>query len=73
MNQDASNAEIAAEVAGMRLSLLNEWVTRSTLMMLRHRAYSAADFTQVATDSAFGGCAVGTAGITLEARLKRSR
>jgi hypothetical protein len=52
MNRDASNAEIATEVAGMRLSPLNAWVTRSTLTMLRRRAYSAADFTQVATDSA---------------------
>lgn len=72
MNRVASNAEIAAEVARMRLSLLNQWVTRSTLMMLRRRAYSAVDFTQVATDSAFGGCVVRTDGVILEARLMRA-
>ena len=71
LNHEASTVDIRREVAGMRLTPVNAWMTRSILRMLRRRAYSADRFRHIAADSAFGGCAAYTDGIGLEIRLTK--
>jgi ubiquinone/menaquinone biosynthesis C-methylase UbiE len=71
MNHDATNADIDREVAQMRLSRWNAMMTRSTLRMLRRRAYSTDRFARLAADSLFRACDVHAAGIELEVRLTK--
>jgi ubiquinone/menaquinone biosynthesis C-methylase UbiE len=71
LNQDASNADVAREVAGMGLSRLNAAITRSTLRFLRRRAYAGGDFARVAAGSAFGGYEVRADRLDLEVRLTK--
>jgi ubiquinone/menaquinone biosynthesis C-methylase UbiE len=72
MSSDASTADIAGEVKRMELSPTNAFFTRSTLAMLRRRAYSPAEFKQLVARSAFRTGDVRTEGIGLEVRLHRS-
>jgi ubiquinone/menaquinone biosynthesis C-methylase UbiE len=71
MNRDASNHDVAREVAGMGLSRFNAAITRSTLRFLRRRAYAGGDFARVAAGSAFGECDVRAEGLELEVKLTR--
>jgi ubiquinone/menaquinone biosynthesis C-methylase UbiE len=71
LNAGADNADIAREVAAMRLSRFNALVTTSTLRFLRRRAYAGADFARLTAASAFGGGDIHTDGLDLEARLTR--
>jgi ubiquinone/menaquinone biosynthesis C-methylase UbiE len=73
LSNDASSAEIDREVRGMKLSLLNTFVTKLVLgTMLRRRAYSPAQFERLVADSPFRACEIRKDGIGLEARLKKS-
>ena len=71
MSHEATSADIAREVRGMRLSRLNAFMTRSVLAVLRLRAFSAQRFTGLAAASRFGTCEVYHDGIGLEVRLRR--
>jgi ubiquinone/menaquinone biosynthesis C-methylase UbiE len=71
MSRDASGADIAREVASMRLSRVDAVMTRMTLATLRLRASSPARFESLAAESAFGTCTVRTEGITMEIRLTK--
>jgi len=73
LSKDASSAEIDREVRGMKLSLLNTFVTKLALgTMLRRRAYSPAQFERLVAESPFRGCEIRKDGIGLEVRLKKS-
>jgi ubiquinone/menaquinone biosynthesis C-methylase UbiE len=71
MNRDATHAEIAEEVRGMGLGRVGSFMTKATLEMLRRRAYSRAQFEQLAADSPFRHCNISTAGIGLRVRLTK--
>ena len=72
MNREATRADVAREVKGMRLSRVNSFMTRLTLStMLRRRAYSAARFERLVAHTAFGSCETHTSGMTLEVRLTK--
>jgi ubiquinone/menaquinone biosynthesis C-methylase UbiE len=73
LSKDASSAEIDREVKGMKLSLLNTFVTKLALgTMLRRRAYSPAQFERLVAESPFRACEIRKDGIGLEVRLKKS-
>jgi ubiquinone/menaquinone biosynthesis C-methylase UbiE len=72
MSNDASTADIAEEVKRMELSSASAFFTRSTLAMLRRRAYTATAFQQLIARSAFRTGDVRTEGIGLKVRLLRS-
>jgi hypothetical protein len=71
MSREATNADIDREVRTMRLNPLNAMMTRSTLRMLRRRAYSTDRFERLAADSLFRGCDVQSEGISLEVHLTK--
>jgi ubiquinone/menaquinone biosynthesis C-methylase UbiE len=71
MNHDATAAEIAHEVDGMRLGRVAAFTTRQTLHGLRRRAYTPAQFTATVAESAFKTCVITTEGIGLEIRLTK--
>ena len=72
MSRDASHADIDEEVKGMELGRLSAFMTKATLERLRNRAYSPAQFQRLAAESPFHACEMTTAGIGLEARLKKA-
>lgn len=53
------------------LGLLNGFMMRCTLSILRRRAYSPAQFERLVAESAFRTCHIKTEGIGLEARMKK--
>ena len=69
LNHDSTAADIAGEVAKMRLSPVNALVTRFALRWLRRRARTAERFRSLASASTFGRCEITTDGIGLEVRL----
>ncbi|GIH08605.1 methyltransferase type 11 [Rhizocola hellebori] len=71
MSREASRADIAAEVGGMRLSGFNAFMTRLALAGLRRRAYSPERFRELVAASPFRTCEIHTEGIGLEVRLTR--
>jgi ubiquinone/menaquinone biosynthesis C-methylase UbiE len=71
LSRDASGADIDQEVKRMELTWLNAFVTRSTLAMLRRRAYTRAQFERLVAESAFRTCDIQTEGIGMEVRLKK--
>ncbi|MGA3183051.1 MAG: class I SAM-dependent methyltransferase [Candidatus Dormibacteria bacterium] len=72
MNRDASDAAVAAEVRGMKLSRVNAFMTRLILArFLRRRAYSPARFRSLVALSAFPSCEISTEGMALEVRLRK--
>jgi ubiquinone/menaquinone biosynthesis C-methylase UbiE len=58
LRPDASAEAIAAHVKGMGLGWFNSLLTRLTLSMLRKRAYSAEQFRQMASQTAFQTCEI---------------
>ena len=70
MSKDATHGDIDREVSGMGLSRVGAFTTRATLEMLRRRAYTPAEFKELAAASPFGSCEIETQGIGLEVRLK---
>jgi ubiquinone/menaquinone biosynthesis C-methylase UbiE len=71
LNRDATRAQIAEEVRGMRLSGPNAAMVRTILGWLRRRAVSPDQFRRLAAESAFGGADVDTDGTALIVRLTR--
>ena len=71
LSRDASGADIDQEVKRMELTQLNAFVTKSTLAMLRRRAYSRAQFERLVAESAFRICDIQREGIGMEVRLKK--
>lgn len=71
MSGDATNTAIDTEVRGMNLGRVNAVMTKVTLTGLRRRAFSPAQFQDLAAQSTFGTCTVRTEGIGLEVRLTR--
>jgi len=72
LSREASNAEINREVRGMKVSLVNAFVTKFVLRtMLRRRAYSPAQFELLVAESKFRACEIRKDGIGLEVRLKK--
>jgi ubiquinone/menaquinone biosynthesis C-methylase UbiE len=71
MCRDTTGSEIDAEVKQMALSPLSAFMTRRTLGMLRHRAYSRGQFERLAAGSAFGTCTISADGIGMEVRLTK--
>jgi ubiquinone/menaquinone biosynthesis C-methylase UbiE len=69
MSSDASHADIEAEVTKMELGRVSTFTTKGTLEMLKHRAYSPAQFESLVAKSPFQNCVVRTEGIGLEVRL----
>jgi len=73
LRKDATREEIDAEVDRMHLSPWNAWLTRWTFsLMLVKRAYSRAQFEQMAAQSRFGRCGVASDGITSEFRFTKA-
>jgi ubiquinone/menaquinone biosynthesis C-methylase UbiE len=72
MSADAPGSAIKAEVAGMKLTPLAGLTTRVILTWLRHRAYSPAQFEQLARRSNFETATVAAGGIGIEATLTRA-
>jgi ubiquinone/menaquinone biosynthesis C-methylase UbiE len=72
LSRDASSAEIGKEVKGMKLSLLNAFVTKLVLgTMLRRRAYSPARFERLVAESPFRACEIRKDGIGMEVLLRK--
>jgi ubiquinone/menaquinone biosynthesis C-methylase UbiE len=70
LRPDASPADIAADVNGMKLGWLNAALTRLTFKhMLLKRAHSKASFRQMVAQTPFETCAFREAGIILEVTL----
>jgi ubiquinone/menaquinone biosynthesis C-methylase UbiE len=73
LRKDASNSALRDEVSAMRLGRVGSFVTRRILAGLRRRAYTTAQFEQLAAESAFHGGEVRTRGIGMELRLQKRR
>jgi ubiquinone/menaquinone biosynthesis C-methylase UbiE len=71
LRKDASAADIAAEVVGMKLGWLNSLITRITLHWLTRRAHSKEAFRQMASQTPFQTCAIQEISIGLEITLKK--
>jgi len=71
MSSEATHADINLEVQKMRLGWWGTFSTTATLEMLKRRAYSPSRFQQLAAESPFNGCVIGTEGIGLEVRLTK--
>lgn len=69
MRNEATSADIDAEVERMGLSRANAWFTKIALAGLRHRAFSRSRFEALAAGSAFGGCEIRGEGVGMEVRL----
>ncbi len=69
LSAEADGPAIKAEVAGMEVGLVARLTTRVILTGLRRRAYSAAQFQQLAERSEFGAATVTANGIGLEVTL----
>ena len=69
LNHQATGADIGREVARMNVGAVSGFTVRQTLGWLRRRAFTPAQFEELAAESAFGGCSVTTDGIGLEVRL----
>lgn len=71
MRKDATNAAIREEVEAMQLGRMSAFVTRRILAGLRRRAYTVAQFEQLAASSAFRAHEIATTGIGVEVRLRK--
>jgi len=72
LRKDATSAEIATEVGGMRLSAFNTWVTRLTFrFVLLKRAYAREDLDSMVARSRFRTCEIALDGVGFELRLAR--
>jgi ubiquinone/menaquinone biosynthesis C-methylase UbiE len=72
LRKDATSAEIAAEVQGMRLSAFNAWLTRLTFRFVPlKRAYARADLDAMVARSQFRTCEIVDDGVGFELRLAR--
>ncbi|NBH10718.1 class I SAM-dependent methyltransferase [Amycolatopsis sp. SID8362] len=71
LNHEATSADIGREVESMNVGAVSGFTVRQTLGWLRRRAFTPAQFEELAAQSAFGACSVSQSGIGLEVRLTR--
>jgi len=71
MRREASNSEIAAEVAKMRLGRMDALITRGALRSLRRRAYTAADFVRMIGKAGFSASHIAPSPIGFDIRLTK--
>lgn len=71
MSREASGADIDAEVKGMEVGRLSAFMTKWTLVMLRRRAYSPAQFERLVAESAFHTCTIQPQGLGMEVQLAK--
>lgn len=71
MSHDATHQDIELEVKTMEVGWLTAFTTKTTLEMLRRRAYSPAKFERLVAASPFKTCEIRTEGIGLEVRLTK--
>jgi ubiquinone/menaquinone biosynthesis C-methylase UbiE len=73
LRKDASLADIDTYVRQSGRSRFDAWLTTWTFRtLLLKRAYTAADFTEMATQSRFGTCQIEPVDIGLQVRLRKS-
>jgi ubiquinone/menaquinone biosynthesis C-methylase UbiE len=71
MRREASDGEIAGEVAKMRLGRMDAFITRGALRSLRGRAYTAPDFVRMIGEAGFSASAIAPSPIGFEIRLTK--
>jgi ubiquinone/menaquinone biosynthesis C-methylase UbiE len=71
MRREASNGEIADEVAKMRLGRMDAFITRGALRSLRRRAYTAPDFVRMIAAAGFSASRIAAGEIGFEIRLTK--
>lgn len=71
MRREASNGEIADEVAKMRLGRMDAFITRGALRSLRGRAYTAPDFVRMIGEAGFSASSIAPSPIGFEIRLTK--
>jgi len=71
MRREASDGEIADEVAKMRLGDIDAFITRGVLRSLRRRAYTEADFSRMIAEAAFGASEIRPGPIGFDIRLTK--
>ena len=71
MRREASDGEIAEEVAKMRLGRVDAFITRGALRSLRRRAYTAPDFVRMIGEAGFSASAIAPSPIGFEIRLTK--
>jgi ubiquinone/menaquinone biosynthesis C-methylase UbiE len=71
MRKDATDAEIAREVSGMKMGWLGAMVTRSTLRGLRARAYTREAVEQMIGETPFGHGDIAVNGIGFDVTLTK--
>ena len=72
MRKDATNDAIDAQVAAMKLSRVDGWITGFIFRhTLRDRAYDEADFRRMAAASPFGACEVSQDPLALQVWLRK--
>ena len=71
MRREASDGEIADEVAKMRLGRVDAFITRGALRSLRRRAYTAPDFVRMIGEAGFSASAIAPSPIGFEIRLTK--
>jgi ubiquinone/menaquinone biosynthesis C-methylase UbiE len=71
LRPDASPADLATEVAGMKLGWLNAAITRFVLRWLTRRAHSKEAFRQMAAQTPFKTCSFQNNSIGFEVMLKK--
>lgn len=69
--QDATVADIDAEVAAMGQGPVNAMMTKVALIGLRRRAYSPARFRQLVADSPFRTCEIHRRGVGMSVRMTK--
>lgn len=71
MRREASDGEIADEVAKMRLGRLDAFMTRGVLRSLRGRAYTAPAFVRMIGEAGFSASSIAPSPIGFEIQLTR--
>jgi ubiquinone/menaquinone biosynthesis C-methylase UbiE len=71
LRPDASSADLATEVAGMKLGWLNAAITRFVLRLLTRRAHSQESFRQLVAQTPFKTCSFQNDSIGFEVTLKK--
>jgi ubiquinone/menaquinone biosynthesis C-methylase UbiE len=71
MRREASNSEIADEVAKMRLGGMDAFITRGALRSLRSRAYTAPDFVRMIGEAGFSASHISSGAIGFEIQLTK--
>jgi ubiquinone/menaquinone biosynthesis C-methylase UbiE len=71
MRREASDGEIADEVAKMRLGRMDAFITRGALRSLRGRAYTGPDFVRMIGEAGFSASSIASGAIGFEIKLTK--